>query len=172
VPVVWKKGTYNPQVRFDRNYIGEDRNASAAVPTSYDVDTTWYVDSGATDHITVDLKKLTICDKYLGHDQVHTTNSSGMAINQVGDSVIHTPSCDLALKHVLYIPEASKNLISMHHFTYDNHVFLELTHDIFLLRISPRRGIFITARSRRGCIIEVSKEAGPCCHQALPNSVE
>jgi hypothetical protein len=159
-------------MRFDINYTGEHRNASAAVSTSYDVDTTWYADSGATDHITADLQKLTICDNYLSHDQVHITNGSCMAIDQVGDSVIHTPSRDLALKHVLYIPEASKNLISMHHFTYDNHVFLELTHDIFLLRISPRRGIFITARSRRGCIIEVSKEAGPCCHQALPNSVE
>jgi hypothetical protein len=93
---------------FDRNYTGEDRSASATISASYDVDTAWYADSGATDHITADLEKLTTRDKYLCNDQVHTVNGSGMTIDQVGDLVIHAPSCDLALKHVLYIPEASK----------------------------------------------------------------
>jgi hypothetical protein len=36
--------------------------------TSYGVDTNWYMDSGATDNITSDLEKLSIHDRYKGHD--------------------------------------------------------------------------------------------------------
>jgi hypothetical protein len=32
------------------------------------------MDTGATDHITSDLEKLTVHDKYYGGDQVHTAS--------------------------------------------------------------------------------------------------
>jgi hypothetical protein len=35
---------------------------------SYGVDINWYVDSGATDHVTSELEKLTIHDKFGSHD--------------------------------------------------------------------------------------------------------
>ena len=69
--------------RFDKSFTGEDKSASAAI-TGYDVDTNWYTDSGATDHITGDLEKLAARDKYLDNDQVHTANGAGMTIAQVG----------------------------------------------------------------------------------------
>jgi hypothetical protein len=124
--------------RFDQNFTSEDKSASSTVTSSNEVDTNWYADLGATNHITADLENLTIRDKYLGHDQMHTASGSGMRIDQVhtasgsgmridqaGNSVIHTPSCDISLNIILYVPEASKNLISIHRFTHDNHVFLE-----------------------------------------------
>jgi hypothetical protein len=40
--------------RFDRSFTGEDKVAYVAT-SSYEVDTNWYADSGATDHITGDL---------------------------------------------------------------------------------------------------------------------
>jgi hypothetical protein len=117
--------------RFDCSYTGEEKLASAA---SYDVDTNWYANSGATDHITSDLEKLSVQDKYLGNDQIHTASGSGMEIDQIGHSIIHTPNHNLALNNVLYVPQASKNLVSIHHFTRDNHVFLELHPWHFLIK--------------------------------------
>jgi hypothetical protein len=38
------------------------------------------MDIGATDHITGELDKLTIRDKYTGGDQVHTASGAGMMI--------------------------------------------------------------------------------------------
>jgi hypothetical protein len=87
---------------------------------SYDVDMNWYTDSGVTDHITGDLEKLVVWDKYLGNDQVHIASGSGMDIDQIGHSVIHTSTHDLALSNVLYVPQASKNLVPIHRFTLDN----------------------------------------------------
>lgn len=57
--------------RFDHSYQAEDRHASVIAATtepSYDVDNNWYTDSGATDHITTDLDKLVIKEKYYGKD--------------------------------------------------------------------------------------------------------
>jgi hypothetical protein len=109
--------------RFHRNFTSEEKYAYTT--GAYDVDTTWYADSGAIDHITRDLEKLTTREKYLGNDQVHIASGSGMKINQAGHYVIHTPSRDLSLHNVLYVPKANKNLVSFHRFTLDNHVFME-----------------------------------------------
>jgi hypothetical protein len=53
--------------RYDEGYQGNSRSAGSAT-TNYGVDTNWYMDSGATDHITSELEKLTVRDKYHGHD--------------------------------------------------------------------------------------------------------
>lgn len=50
---------------------------NAAADGSYGIDTNWYVDSGATEHIKGELEKVTIREKYRGQDQVHTANGEG-----------------------------------------------------------------------------------------------
>jgi hypothetical protein len=123
---------------FDRNFSGEEKTAAPAT-TSYGIYTNWYADSGATDHITGDLDKLAIRDKY-GGDQVHKTNGSGMKIWHIRSTTLHTPSHDLVFKNVLHVPDANKNLVSIHHLALDNHVFLELHLWFFLSRIGNEEG--------------------------------
>jgi hypothetical protein len=65
---------------------------------SYGVDTNWYIDSGAMDYITGELEKMTFHDKYNGGDQVHATNGSGMKIDHIGHSVVHSPNGQIHLK--------------------------------------------------------------------------
>jgi hypothetical protein len=46
--------------RFDENYVPEERHVNAAIAmNAYNVDTNWYTDTGATDHVTSELNKLT-----------------------------------------------------------------------------------------------------------------
>jgi hypothetical protein len=59
---------------------------------SYGVDTNWYTDSGATDHITRELEKLHVRYRYNGNEQSHTASGSGMDIHHIGNFVIHTPT--------------------------------------------------------------------------------
>jgi hypothetical protein len=87
------------------------------------VDREWYTDTGATDHIISELDKLTMREKYGGTDQVHTTNGSSMHISHIDHSTIHTHDRDLVLKDILHVLDASKNLVSIHKFTYDNNAF-------------------------------------------------
>jgi hypothetical protein len=110
--------------------MGEEKSANSA--TSYGVDTNWYAYSGATDHITEELNKLTMKDNYNGNDQIYTTNGSGMYIKHIGQSIIRTPLRYLKLNNVLHVTQASKNLASVHHIASENDVFFEL-HPMFSL---------------------------------------
>jgi hypothetical protein len=75
------------------------------------------MDSSATYHITGDLKKLTIRDKYNGGDQVHAAHRTGMEIANVGHSTLYSPSRNLHLNNILQVPRAKKNLVSVNRFT-------------------------------------------------------
>jgi hypothetical protein len=67
------------------------------------------MDSGATDHVTSELEKVTIRGKYRGQEQIHTTpNGASMKINHICHSVIKTPSHKILLNNILHVPAASK----------------------------------------------------------------
>jgi histone deacetylase 1/2 len=108
--------------------------------TYYGVDTNWYVDSGATDHVTGELEKFTVHDKYGVHDQVHTTSGIGMEISHVGSTFLRTHNSKIHLKNILHVPKASKSLISINCLARDNNAFLEFQPIIFLSRNRGRRG--------------------------------
>lgn len=88
-----------------------------AATAGYGYDSNWYVDSGAIDHVTGELEKLSARDKYTGCDQVHTTNDTGMTISNIGYTILHTPDKDLFLKYVLHVPSTNKNIVSVHKLT-------------------------------------------------------
>ncbi|XP_071680282.1 uncharacterized protein [Lolium perenne] len=57
--------------RYSEDEEEEEKGANIA---SYGVDTNWYGDTGATDHITGELNKLTMKEKYTGREQIHAAN--------------------------------------------------------------------------------------------------
>ncbi|WVZ51377.1 hypothetical protein U9M48_002529 [Paspalum notatum var. saurae] len=118
---------------FDEDFTPDERYAGAAT-ASYGVDTNWYTDTGATDHVTSELEKITVRDKYKGHDQIHTASGAGMKISHIGHSVVKTPTRNLHLNDVLYVPKASKNLVSIHRLASNNSAFLEFHPDYFFIK--------------------------------------
>jgi histone deacetylase 1/2 len=135
--------------RYDEGYQGNSRSAGSAT-TNYGVDTNWYMDSGATDHITSELEKLTVRDKYHGQDQVHTASGSGMKISNVGRTVLHTPHKILHLQNVLHVPAANKNLASVHRLTSDNNVLVEFHPNRFLIKDRVTKRIIHQGRREGG----------------------
>jgi hypothetical protein len=115
-------------------YANNDDYGDMEVHAAYGVDTNWYQDSGATHHITGELNNLTLRDAYKGYDKVNTANGQGMSFSHVGHSVIRNPSKKIELCNVLHVPNTSKNLLSVHRFTYDNHVFIEFHPFLFLIK--------------------------------------
>jgi hypothetical protein len=105
-----------------------------AVGGAYGTDPNGYTDSGATDHITGELEKLHVRDRYNGNDQIHTASGSGMDIHHIGHSVIHTPSHDLHLNNILHVPNATKSLLSTSRLARDNHAFVEYWPNSFFIK--------------------------------------
>jgi mannitol-specific phosphotransferase system IIBC component len=81
--------------------------------------------STTTDHITGELEKLSFREKYNGGEQIHTASGTGMNISHVGQSIIRTSVCNLGLNNILHVPDATKNLVSVHRLATDNNVFFE-----------------------------------------------
>jgi len=73
--------------RFAASFTGPPQKSASVTTSSYGVDTNWYMDSGATDHVTGELEKLIVHDKYHGGDQVHNASGIGMRINQSPDVI-------------------------------------------------------------------------------------
>jgi hypothetical protein len=109
---------------FDESYDSEEKISVAAIH-AYGVDTNWYTDTGATDHITGELEKLDVRAKYNRNELVHMASGSGMNIAHIGHSVISTPEHNIILRNILHVPETTKKLLSVHRFTTDNHASLE-----------------------------------------------
>jgi hypothetical protein len=127
----------------------DDKEVHAA---SYGVDTNWYQDSGATHHITGELNNMTVCDKYRGNDRVNTAGGHGMLISHVGHSIVRTPAQNFHLNNVLHVPHASKNMLSVHQFTLDNHVFIEVHPFFFLIKDQVTQKIIHRGRCMGGFI--------------------
>ena len=135
--------------RCDENYVPQEKTASAATHL-YGVDTNWYTDTGATDHITSELEKMTVHDKYNGNDQIRTANGAGMNINHIGHAIVHTPSHPLHLNNVLHVPKAKKNLVSVHHLATDNRAFLEFHPNFFLIKDQLTKKTILEGKCKGG----------------------
>jgi hypothetical protein len=135
--------------RFDENYVPDEKLVGAAY-NSYDVDTNWYTDTGASDHITSNLEKLSVREKYKGNDQIHTASGAGMKISHIGHIVVPTSSRNLYLKNVLHVPDAAKNLVSVHHLVQDNSVFLEFHPEYFLVKDQATKNTILRGRCHKG----------------------
>ncbi|WVZ57430.1 hypothetical protein U9M48_007816 [Paspalum notatum var. saurae] len=135
--------------RFDETYQQQTKTAGSA-SAAYGIDTNWYADSGATDHITGELEKLTVRDKYNGRDQVHTASGSGMRISNIGHSVLHTPTRKLHLKNILHVPTAQKNLASVHRLVSDNNALMEFHPNFFLIKDRATKKVLHQGRCQGG----------------------
>jgi hypothetical protein len=108
------------------------------------------MDTGATDHITGDLEKLTIRDKYTDHEQVHTANGAGMEISHVGQSTLHSPHSQIHLNNILHVPTSNKSLVSVHRLARDNNAFLEFHPNHFFIKEQGTKRTLLRGRSEGG----------------------
>jgi histone deacetylase 1/2 len=60
------------------------------------------------------------------------------------------PSKSLHLKDVLLVPHTTKNLVSIHRFTRDNHVFVEFHPFYFYVKDQATRRVLLKGRCIRG----------------------
>ncbi|XP_071680105.1 uncharacterized protein [Lolium perenne] len=66
------------------NGKGNDKQAALAThghTQSYSVDAPWYMDTGATNHLTSEMAKLNAHEPYQGHDHVRTANGAAVFVS-------------------------------------------------------------------------------------------
>jgi histone deacetylase 1/2 len=153
--------------RFDQSVTGPPQKSASSATTSYGVDTNWYMDSGATDHITSDLEKLSVRDRYHGGEHVHAANGSGMDISHVGHSFVHSPPHKMHLHNVLHVPTASKDLVSVHRLAKDNNVFIEFHPDQFFVKEAVTKKTLLKGKAKGSLYPITSLHQSSSTSQAL-----
>ena len=76
----------------------------------------WYLDTGASTHMTPDISHLDQASNYTGKDRVVFGNGASLPITHIG-TISPTPS--LGLLDVLVVPRLTKNLLSISNLTSD-----------------------------------------------------
>jgi hypothetical protein len=135
--------------RFDEEFIPDPRFAGGA-SSSNGTDPNWYLDSGAMDHITGQLEKLTLHNHYNGNDQIRATNGASLDIDHIGKSLLPTSTRPLHLHNVLHVLHAHKHLVSIHRFNLDNNTFIELHPFFFLIKDQVTRRVLLRDPCRGG----------------------
>ena len=92
----------------------------------------WYLNSGATHHLTNSMGNLNIRDEFRGNDKLIIGNGEGLSITHIGDSYFSFKSSKsqlaylhIALKDILLVPSITKNLISISKLTTNNNISVE-----------------------------------------------
>ncbi|PKU65197.1 Retrovirus-related Pol polyprotein from transposon TNT 1-94 [Dendrobium catenatum] len=97
--ICYKKG-HSAQTcwhRMNAQYVPSSKNTNAAFLASSDSpDTTWFLDSGASSHLTNSLENMSIAQSYHGADNVTVGDGNSVPIAHTGSGILPTPSrsCD------------------------------------------------------------------------------
>ncbi|KAL5764966.1 hypothetical protein ACOSQ2_017560 [Xanthoceras sorbifolium] len=87
------------------------------------VDSSWYADSRASSHVTLDLGNFLHYSPYHGNEKLVIGSEEQLDICYIGSAVIqsHTkPITQLKLNKMLHVPHIAKNLLSVLRLTYNN----------------------------------------------------
>ncbi|KAH9727210.1 retrovirus-related pol polyprotein from transposon RE1 [Citrus sinensis] len=108
-------------IPFNNPYQNPPRAVFLATFEGAITDQGWYIDSGATHHITNNLQNLQIGNEYSGNQLLLVGNGQGLHISHIGYACFQT-SCNavLHLRDTLCVPKLTKNLISVSKLLEDN----------------------------------------------------
>ncbi|PKU84004.1 Retrovirus-related Pol polyprotein from transposon TNT 1-94 [Dendrobium catenatum] len=94
----------------------------------------WFLDTGATSHLTSNLHHLQTPQPYSGSSQVQVGNGQLLPIANSGQGLLPTPSRKLQLPSILHVPRLSHNLLSVNKLTHDNSCFILFDANGFIIK--------------------------------------
>ena len=113
-------------------------------------DKNWLLDSAASHNITSDLSNLSIYSEYDGTNEVILGDGSGLAVSHIGSLALHSPHRTFTFRDTLCVPNLCKNLISVHHLTKQNNVFVEFHSFYFLVKNKISGAILLKGACNNG----------------------
>jgi hypothetical protein len=99
----------------------------------------WLIDSAASHNITSQVSNLHLHSQYDGTDEVLIGDGSGLKITHSGSLSLPFPKHTFQVQDTLCVPTINQNLISVHHFTKHNNVFLEFHPSYFFVKDQQTR---------------------------------
>lgn len=124
------------------------------------LDPNWYMDTGATSHMTSTSGNLTSYFNKSNHRGITVGNGQSIPIRGYGQTNLPSPHPPLALKNVLHAPKLIKNLVSVRKFTTDNSVTIEF--DPFGFSVKDfQTGMPLMRCESRGALYPITESTTP-----------
>lgn len=104
--------------------------------------TTWILDTRATDHFTPDLTDLPDCSSYIDSQLVSVGNGQQLPISNISNAQLLTSCALFQLQKILHVPSMSSNLLYVYRFCHDNNCSFYFDAYLFVFRIVLRGNLF------------------------------
>ncbi|KAH9711302.1 retrovirus-related pol polyprotein from transposon RE1 [Citrus sinensis] len=154
---------------FNQGYSQRNMSAYLATPETV-MDDGWYLDSGATHHLTNDLNNLNISEPYEGNEKLIIGNGYGLTISRIGNTHLAVGNHKLLLKNLLFVPHITKNLLSISKLTSDNSLIIEFCGNTCFLKDKKKRTVLLEGVAMKG-LYKLKLEPGNKIHQVLFSTV-
>ncbi|KAK9144324.1 hypothetical protein Sjap_004227 [Stephania japonica] len=137
-----------PQMRFTPS-VSQQQNSFLGT-TSTCPDSSWYMDSGASSHITSDPSQLGNCTPYGGNASLMVGNGTYLPITNTGSAFIPSTGSKLSFHNTLCVPSIRKNLLSVSQLTRDNNVLIEFRRNTCLVKDIPTNEVLLHGSLHNG----------------------
>ncbi|KAL9451396.1 hypothetical protein AB3S75_013041 [Citrus x aurantiifolia] len=145
--ICWKMGHTAAECwhRFKKNFVPqptrrrEQRGAYVATAEGQSSGA-WYLDSGATNHVTNTLGNISINSEYQGKNKLAVGNGEKLLISHIGYSALPTydPHKHITLTDILYVPDITKTLLAFLNYCMTMMLILSFKNLFVLLRTRDR----------------------------------
>ncbi|PKU65158.1 Retrovirus-related Pol polyprotein from transposon TNT 1-94 [Dendrobium catenatum] len=161
--------------RHNSKYVPPTANSQALMAASDITSTDWYLDSGASSHMTNNQDNMTQSSNYNGSDQVIVGDGRAIPIAHSGAGILPTPERKLQLSNLLHLPDISHNLISISNLVKDNNISISFDPNGYHVKDLQTHRVLLRGPCRAGLYpikikkFEQSKTALNTSSRHLPN---
>ena len=113
-------------------------------------DDTWYLDSGASHHLTQNGDNLTESSPYNGKDKITIGNGKHLSISNTGSHRLVSSSHSFQLRKVFHVPFISANLISVAKLCSNNNALIEFRSNNFIVKDLHTKKVLVQGRLENG----------------------
>ncbi|PKU66732.1 Retrovirus-related Pol polyprotein from transposon TNT 1-94 [Dendrobium catenatum] len=168
--------------RLNVNYVPQQHTENQPKALAATSDTKnhneWYLDSGASSHMTNNTENLISSASYQGSDSITIGDGSHIQIANTGSGILPTPSRKLKLANLLHIPKISYNLLSISNLVKDNDISItfnpngftmkDMTTDRIILRGPCKDGLYpIAESSSSSTALQATRSSSDVWHNRL-----
>ncbi|KAI0500580.1 hypothetical protein KFK09_018794 [Dendrobium nobile] len=136
--------------RNDPAYNDAGHNTALITSSGANSQAEWFLDSGASAHLTAEASQLSAIEPYTGNSQVTVGNGQQLPIHNTGRGILPTPTGNLYLHKLHHVPNLSFNLLSVHQLTTDNNCTISFSSDGYQIKDSKTQRLLLKGPCHNG----------------------
>ncbi|PKU60283.1 Retrovirus-related Pol polyprotein from transposon TNT 1-94 [Dendrobium catenatum] len=147
--------------RHDDQYTTDPPNSALYTSTASSPQQDWFLDSGASSHLTSDSSHFQSTHPYTGTNQVIIGNGQSLPIHSTGKGILPTPQGTIRLSLLHLVPNLSFNLLSVHRLTTDNNCAITFSSNGYTIKDRTTHRTLLTGPCING-LYPVQVRSSPC----------